>query len=1165
MTLGVAVAAAVLTGALLVGDSMRGSLRAAALRRLGDVTHAVAANRFIREALAASLDTTADSPSATSVCPLILLRGGAGHAASGARVDRVNILGVDERFRGLVGGSDAATSPVPSRQGLIVNAPLARELGVKPGEDVLLRMPRGASISTETLLGRRDDTTVTLRLPVEAVIPDEGGGAFSLRPSNAPVMNAFVALPALQRALGRTGRVNALLVAAGADETGAQARHDALDRSLAAALELDDLGLTVTADENREHLTVQSESLLIEPALEDAVRAAAGVLGVQVSPVFTYLANSLERTPPGTGTDSAKGDDPGGTGSAASIPYSVVSAIEFGTPTTGSFEIVAGRDARPTDALPTDDRPADGRPVIEAGAAGPALRDGEILLNEWAATELAATIGDSIRLTYYITGDFGKLETRSESFTLRDVVALNAAVADPTFAPDYPGITNAETLADWDPPFPMDLKRIRKQDEVYWEDFRTTPKAFVTLAQGRRLWAQDAARFGQSTALRIYPSEALPLSGLGDRLAKAIRERIDARRVGLAFDSVRRQALASSSGNTDFGMLFVGFSFFLIAAAAMLVVLLFRLGMERRAGDLGLLLAAGLTPRAVFALLIGEGAVVAFAGCSLGVLLSLGYAWLMLAGLRSWWADAANAPFLELHAPPATLAIGFAAGLVVSLVSMGVALRGLTRRSPRALLASRGAAVELGAAASHGRRTSGLVVIGGTALAVFFAILPTISTGDTASPSFFGAGACLLVASLAAFRWWMQRTDRTRPVHRPGLGAWLALGARSVRRNAGRSLLTAGLIASAVFVIVSVGAFRLDPPGDAARRDGGTGGFTLYAESAVPLPYDLANVEGRNSLGFREPQAPALESTRVFPLRLRPGDDTSCRSLYSAAEPRILGATETFIDRGGFAFSATLAETDEERANPWTLLRRTFADGAVPVIGDEAAVKWQLHRNLGDDYVVRDEGGTEVRLRFVALLSHSALQDELIVAEAPFTRLFPSVSGHAFFLIETPGAAAREVELLLERELSAHAFAAASTAQRLAGYLAVQNTYLSTFQTLGGLGLLLGSIGMAVVLLRNAWERRGEMALLRALGFTARSLGWMALAENLLLVVVGLAAGVIPAVLAIAPQLLQRADVIPWVSLIMTLGGVLVVGLAAGALAVWAVVRAPLLRALRSE
>ena len=49
-------------------------------------------------------------------------------------------------------------------------------------------------------------------------------------------------------------------------------------------------------------------------------------------------------------------------------------------------------------------------------------------------------------------------------------------------------------------------------------------------------------------------------------------------------------------------------------------------------------------------------------------------------------------------------------------------------------------------------------------------------------------------------------------------------------------------------------------------------------------------------------------------------------------------------------------------------------------------------------------------------------------------------------------------------------------AVRLDEFNAVQNTYLQIFQLLGGLGLLLGSVGLGVVVLRNALERRAELA-----------------------------------------------------------------------------------------
>src|SRR5215467_7785420 len=89
--LGVAVGTAVLTGALLVGDSLRGSLRRLTLEQLGWVDYALVAPRFFRAALA-------DELRADHTCPVILLQGTAGSGKPPRRATRVTVLGVDERF-----------------------------------------------------------------------------------------------------------------------------------------------------------------------------------------------------------------------------------------------------------------------------------------------------------------------------------------------------------------------------------------------------------------------------------------------------------------------------------------------------------------------------------------------------------------------------------------------------------------------------------------------------------------------------------------------------------------------------------------------------------------------------------------------------------------------------------------------------------------------------------------------------------------------------------------------------------------------------------------------------------------------------------------------------------------------------------------------------------
>jgi putative ABC transport system permease protein len=135
----------------------------------------------------------------------------------------------------------------------------------------------------------------------------------------------------------------------------------------------------------------------------------------------------------------------------------------------------------------------------------------------------------------------------------------------------------------------------------------------------------------------------------------------------------------------------------------------------------------------------------------------------------------------------------------------------------------------------------------------------------------------------------------------------------------------------------------------------------------------------------------------------------------------------------------------------------------------------------------------------------------------------------------------------------------------LASYLAVENMYLSTFQALGGLGLMLGALGLAVVMLRSVWERRGELALLRALGYRRRVLGRLVFVENGLLLAAGLGVGAAAAVLAVVPHVLGAGGEVPWLHIAALLALVVLIGLAAGAWAMRATVRAPLLPALRRE
>jgi ABC-type lipoprotein release transport system permease subunit len=282
-------------------------------------------------------------------------------------------------------------------------------------------------------------------------------------------------------------------------------------------------------------------------------------------------------------------------------------------------------------------------------------------------------------------------------------------------------------------------------------------------------------------------------------------------------------------------------------------------------------------------------------------------------------------------------------------------------------------------------------------------------------------------------------------------------------------------------------------------------------------------------------------------------------NLYQVSEPRVLAAADDFINRGGFIFTDSLAETPEAQTNPWLVLRKQD-DEAIPVIADYTTAYWLLKVGMGKTLEV---GGTP--LRMAGFLRKSILQSELITEQDRFEKAYPDISGWAFFLIDTPDGKAREYSQRIESDLSDFGFDARSTVEHLEELSKVENTYLATFQSLGGLGLLLGTFGLAFVLLRNILERRRELAMLRALGFRRSTLIWLTAGENILLLIVGLGSGIACALLALLPVLLQRSVQPDWPGLATVLAAAFIVGVAATVACATLAIRGELLNALRND
>lgn len=1113
--LGSAVGSAALIGALVVGDSVRASLRAMALARIGPITWAIASqDRFFRDRLADDLaaatksDGGAPLPLAVEVVPAMQLAGTAVRADGSARANRVQILGIDSRWQRLV--PPCPVFPSNTVEAVLLNKALAAHLRVQPGDTVLLRMHKPSLLSRESPIASRQDFSVALRLKVQAVVDESALGGFNLHSSQAAVLNAFVPLELLQSKVDLPGRANLLLAGFKDSEHRSSTSDNTnavvwLQTALARSWQLADAELELR-QLSQGPMELRSSRVYLEPA----VAQAASGLATNLQGVLTYFVNELRI-------------------GNRSTPYSMAAAT--------------------------------GAPVVP-----PDLREDEIILNQWLGDDLEAKTGDTLSLTYFVIGDGQRLVERRDTFRVRSIIPLAGAAADRDLMPDFPGIAKAEKTENWDAGFPIQMRLIRPKDEQYWKDYRGTPKAFVNLAAGQRLWAN---RFGNLTALRFQPKAEPPDT---NAMKATLLEHLKPEQIGLRFDSVRAQALTGAARAQDFGQLFLGFSFFLMVAALILMALLFQFGFEQRLGEVGTLLALGFAPRRVRRLLLGEGAVLAFAGGIAGMLGGLGYARAMVLGLNTLWNEAVGGSALQFHVTLPTLMIGLFSAAAVGTLTIALALRRQTTRSARELL-EEGAVVEgqaMGVGASdisRGQAMGWIAGLLGLSLAGW-----SLWRGQADAPVFFGAGSLLLASGLGFVSGFITRLGRSSAAQKFTL---FGMGLRGMTRRRKRSLASVALLACGSFLVVAIGAFKLEAHRDQFKRSSGTGGFAFIGETTLPIVHDLNSQEGQDFFGF---DAADLNGASFVSMRVKDGDEASCLNLTQAQQPRLLGIKPEALDSRG-AFTLAQIAKGLSSDHPWRLLQDQSAPDVVPAIGDLNSIKYAMGRKVGETIDYTDEQGRAFKVRLVAGLANSILQGSLLIDERRMLDRFPTQSGYRMFLMDAPSNAVAATALpgasrkpgntgvaaILTRALQDVGLEMIPAGERLAQFNAVQNTYLNTFQVLGGLGLLLGSSGLGVVVLRNVLERRGELALLQAVGFRRRKLRSMILSEHGALLGLGLIAGVAAAAVAVLPALLRPGSDFPAGSLALTLSAVWFNGWIWTWAAAHLALRGSLLPALRNE
>lgn len=1064
---GTVLSAMILTGALLVGDSVTRSLNLYAEQRLGAIENAInLPRRYLAEGFAESLADETGS----SVAGVLRLRGSIASGVKGAVPLSVNVIGVDESFWKVagVGGQPLAKTSV------LVNKRVSMLMGISEGQVVSLTVEKPSMLSRDAPLSSRSaQHYATAALKVDAVLGDDEMGKFSLRAEQIPALNVFVNRERLQDLSGLTDKLNMVLMGAW-DGKGKPSLAMCVDR----AWRLEDSGYRVKEDPESREVELTSESIFIEQAVSDVVESARGL--------SAYLVNGI-----------SFGDK--------SVPYSFILAD------SGSAFV------------PED------------------MGDDEVVINSWLADALGVGKGDSVSVDFFRLEAGNRLIEHTRSLKVRDVVGMGVAEKAKKLMPEFPGLSDVESCSDWDIGMPLDEAKVAdERNEKYWNEYRDTPKLFVTLAAGREMWG---SHFGELTSLR-FKADGSGAEGV----SRELRSKVDSRRLGLTFLPVAEYAHRAISEAMSFGGLFLSLSIFLIASSILLTGLLFSFSIVKRSRELGVLRAVGFSSWRAARIYLAEAAVVALPGAVAGAVAGMFYTKGFLAMLNRFWSGAVAGSVIIFDARMVSMIAGVAVTTLLVLSVVFYSVRRLCRKDTVELLSGR-------ASEEPARRKSGRRWLALGLMAAVVAALVIVMSGESKDELsvFFSAGSLVLMAGLSVVKYWIDRL---------GSGAPLSVryvGLRNASRRHERSMSIVVLMALGCFMVFSVASMKEDPALHAQEKSSGTGGFDLIVEFAIPVQDDVISLEGMEKLGFRE--ADGLSRSMIACIKVHDGDDASCLNLNKAISPVVLGVEDDMMARMGVFGDM------KESIRIWERLGSKVESTTPVLAGDNETVTWGLGMKMGDTLELTDGAGSPFEAKLVGSLPvrRSILQGRILMAMDDFVKMYPAEDGYSLLLIDCPAGREDIAGRAILKRMKNYGPVVTLATDRLQQLYAVENTYMGMFAVLGGLGLLLGAVGVGIVATLNILQRRSELALLRAVGYRRVRAGMVIFSEYAFLFVYGVVIGVIAAMVAVWPNIKANGVDLP-VDLLLTIFlGTLATGLLSIAVAGWLSLRGSLIASLRSE
>lgn len=1029
------ISTAVLTGALIVGDSVSYSLENLVHKRLGKINYSLfSGDRFVRAELAKDISTSLNIPCAA----LLKIEGVSINPDNQKRISKTHIVGIDKDFWEL---SDIEI-PNLKKDEIYISNNLAERLEIEVGQEILLRIRNADFVPIQAPFSSNENPSVAVRVKVKKILEEDELARFSFRKTQTSPYNIFINREYLAEQLELENYANTIIIS-GNESINEGLLNDCLRKEW----KLEDASLSLNKIEETNTYDLLSERVFIDHSLTKKIDQ----INIKHENLLSYFVNSL------------KFED-------KETPYSFVNASSgylFNTK----------------------------------------LGDKEAIINSWLAEDLGIDIGDSLQLDYFIMGPLQSLEVKTAHFKVKQILNIHKNGYH-SLMPSFPGLSDAGNCSEWDASIPIDLKKIRDKDEQYWDDFRGSPKAFISLNKGLELWDN---RFGNYTSIRFFADDLSK-----EEMEEKILASISPKDIGLTFVNIKSQSLKAASSGVDFGELFLSLSFFIIAAAILLLVIIYSMNLESRITEIASMHAIGFSKSKLVQLLFSESALSIFVASIAGGFIGIAYNYFMIHALNSIWNDAIHADALEIFVQTKTLIIGVVSGIIISLLSIYLVTTKKLKKTIASLMKDQTYSIT-----NKGSKTFsiiGLISFIAALLMVLYSLNESVASN---SAIVLTAGFLILITGISFFSFLLRRQskDKKQNSHSFSFSKLVMLNAG---RNRGRSLAVIGLLALGTFTVIITGANRKTFSGDSNQRQSGTGGYKLWVENTVPILHDLNTEEGQSNYGLSDVEN--IDHIEFVQFNSLAGDDASCLNLNQVQNPQILGVNADLFDSlGAFSFAQLLKEND----HPWLDLDNYTEPNTIPAIADQTVIQWGLMKSIGDTLKYLNEAGQEINLVLVGGLNASIFQGNILISSENFSKHFPSSGGSKIMLVNTPKESQKEVQELLNNTLVDYGVEVSETQVRQAAFYSVTNTYLTIFMILGGLGIILGTLGLGIVLWRNTLDRKQEITIMKSVGYTKSQLIKLLFSENIFLLIGGIFLGIISAFIGILPSLLSPAFHIP--------------------------------------